>query len=53
MIQLEQVTKTYPKASRPSLDNVSVAIEKGEAEGPVYGDARAMTDDTVRGLVDW
>ncbi|MCX4474185.1 ATP-binding cassette domain-containing protein [Micromonospora sp. NBC_01655] len=30
MIQLEQVTKTYPKASRPSLDNVSVSIEKGE-----------------------
>ncbi|ABP53457.1 cell division ATP-binding protein FtsE [Salinispora tropica CNB-440] len=30
VIQLEQVTKTYPKASRPSLDNVSVAIEKGE-----------------------
>ena len=30
MIALEQVTKTYPKASRPSLDNVSVAIEKGE-----------------------
>ncbi|MGC1213804.1 MAG: cell division ATP-binding protein FtsE, partial [Micromonospora sp.] len=26
MIQLEQVTKTYPKASRPSLDNVSVSI---------------------------
>ena len=30
MIQLENVTKTYPKASRPSLDNVNVAIEKGE-----------------------
>jgi cell division transport system ATP-binding protein len=30
VIQLEQVTKTYPKASRPSLDNVSVSIEKGE-----------------------
>ena len=30
MIQLEQVTKTYPKASRPSLDNVSVSIEKGD-----------------------
>ena len=30
MIQLENVTKTYPKASRPSLDNVSVGIEKGE-----------------------
>ena len=24
------MTKTYPKASRPSLDNVSVSIEKGE-----------------------
>ena len=30
MIQLERVTKTYPKASRPSLDDVSVSIEKGE-----------------------
>ena len=30
MIQLEHVTKTYPKASRPSLDDVSVSIEKGE-----------------------
>ena len=30
MIQLENVTKTYPKASRPSLDDVSVGIEKGE-----------------------
>ena len=30
MIQLERVTKTYPKASRPSLDDVSVSIDKGE-----------------------
>ena len=30
VIQLEHVTKTYPKASRPSLDEVSVGIEKGE-----------------------
>ena len=30
VIQLDSVTKTYPKASRPSLDNVSVGIEKGE-----------------------
>ena len=30
MIQLEHVTKTYPKASRPSLDDVNVGIEKGE-----------------------
>jgi cell division transport system ATP-binding protein len=30
VIQLENVTKTYPKASRPSLDDVSVGIEKGE-----------------------
>jgi len=30
VIQLEHVTKTYPKASRPSLDDVSVGIEKGE-----------------------
>ena len=30
MIALEHVTKTYPKASRPSLNDVSVAIEKGE-----------------------
>ena len=30
MIQLDHVTKTYPKASRPSLDDVSVGIEKGE-----------------------
>ncbi|GLH95849.1 cell division ATP-binding protein FtsE [Phytohabitans aurantiacus] len=30
MIQLENVTKTYPKASRPSLDQVSCGIEKGE-----------------------
>ncbi len=28
VIQLENVTKTYPKASRPSLDDVSVGIEK-------------------------
>ena len=30
MIRLEHVTKTYPKASRPSLDDVTVGIEKGE-----------------------
>jgi cell division transport system ATP-binding protein len=30
VIRLERVTKTYPKASRPSLDNVDVAIGKGE-----------------------
>ena len=30
MIALEKVTKTYPKASRPSLNDVSVAIDKGE-----------------------
>ena len=30
MISLERVTKTYPKASRPSLDDCSVTIEKGE-----------------------
>jgi cell division transport system ATP-binding protein len=30
MIRLENVTKRYPKASRPSLDDVSVAIDKGD-----------------------
>ena len=30
MIRLENVTKTYPKAARPSLDSVSVSIEKGD-----------------------
>ena len=30
MIQLENVTKTYPKAARPSLDGVSVSIDKGD-----------------------
>src|SRR5215211_6883604 len=30
VIQLERVSKMYPKASRPSLDDVSVGIEKGE-----------------------
>ena len=30
MIALEHVTKTYPKASRPSLNDISVGIEKGE-----------------------
>jgi cell division transport system ATP-binding protein len=30
VIQLEHVTKTYPKASKPSLDDVSVSIEKGD-----------------------
>ena len=30
MIQLERVTKTYPKAARPSLDNVDVLIDKGD-----------------------
>ncbi len=30
MIRLDNVTKTYPKATRPSLDSVSVEIEKGE-----------------------
>ena len=30
MIALEHVTKTYPKAQRPSLNDVSVAIDKGE-----------------------
>ena len=30
MIRLDHVTKTYPKASRPSLDDVNVGIEKGE-----------------------
>ncbi len=30
MISLENVTKTYPKAARPSLDGVSVSIDKGD-----------------------
>src|SRR5215471_9538260 len=30
VIALENVTKTYPKAARPSLDNVSVSIDKGD-----------------------
>ena len=30
MIRLEHVTKTYPKAARPSLDQVSVGIDKGD-----------------------
>jgi cell division transport system ATP-binding protein len=30
VIRLERVTKTYPKAARPSLDEVDVAIDKGE-----------------------
>lgn len=30
MIRLERVTKTYPKAARPSLDDVDVGIDKGE-----------------------
>src|SRR5262249_19643984 len=30
VIRLERVTKTYPKASRPSLDDVSCSIEKGD-----------------------
>jgi len=30
VIRLENVTKTYPKAARPSLDGVSVAIDKGD-----------------------
>jgi cell division transport system ATP-binding protein len=30
VIQLENVTKTYPKAARPSLDGVSVSIDKGD-----------------------
>ena len=30
MIRLEHVTKRYPKASRPSLDDVSCEIEKGD-----------------------
>jgi len=30
VIQLDGVTKTYPKASRPSLEDVSVSIDKGD-----------------------
>ena len=30
MIRLEHVTKVYPKAARPSLNDVSVEIEKGD-----------------------
>jgi cell division transport system ATP-binding protein len=30
VIALEHVTKTYPKAQRPSLNDVSVSIEKGD-----------------------
>ncbi|MBA3489111.1 MAG: cell division ATP-binding protein FtsE [Longispora sp.] len=30
MIRLEHVTKTYPKASRPSIEDATVSIEKGE-----------------------
>ncbi|MGH3737595.1 MAG: cell division ATP-binding protein FtsE [Micromonosporaceae bacterium] len=30
MIRLEKVTKLYPKAARPSLEGVSVEIEKGD-----------------------
>src|SRR5436190_1051761 len=30
VIRLDGVTKTYPKASRPSLEDVSVSIDKGD-----------------------
>jgi cell division transport system ATP-binding protein len=30
VIQLDDVTKTYPASSRPALDGVSIMIEKGE-----------------------
>ncbi|NDA83073.1 MAG: ATP-binding cassette domain-containing protein, partial [Actinobacteria bacterium] len=30
MIRFENVTKIYPKADRPALDNVSIDVEKGE-----------------------
>ncbi len=30
MIRFENVTKSYAKNDRPALDNVSIAIEKGE-----------------------
>ncbi len=30
MIRLEHVTKTYPKATRPSIEDATVSIEKGE-----------------------
>ena len=30
MIQLDNVTKLYPAGARPALDNVTLAIEKGE-----------------------
>ena len=30
MIRFENVTKSYTKNDRPALDNVSIAIEKGE-----------------------
>jgi cell division transport system ATP-binding protein len=30
VIRLDNVTKTYPKAARPSLDGVSVSIDKGD-----------------------
>ena len=30
MIRFENVTKIYPKADRPALDNISIDVEKGE-----------------------
>ena len=30
MIQLDHVTKRYPTASQPALDDATVGIEKGE-----------------------
>ena len=30
MILFDQVTKTYPNAARPALDEVSMEVERGE-----------------------
>ena len=30
MIRFDDVSKIYPKAERPALDNVSLEVEKGE-----------------------
>ena len=30
MIRFESVTKIYPKAEKPALDNVTIDVEKGE-----------------------
>ena len=52
MIRFESVTKIYPKAEKPALDNVTIDVEKGEFVFLVglSGSGKSTLTDLLLGL---